>query len=234
MGHTDWIPTKEDELRTFFGHWSEILNDSAKVAAYGWAPTAVAAMLSKINGFEDACVAYDNGKTPGNQLTKTEKTEEAVAEARNFANTSIRFNDKMTSAQKLDMGIRPVSHSHAPKPKPQDHVSFGLFVDGQGHTVTAPYQIMNSDSKSKGSYHGVEVRFWVMPLAAPPPAGPDHSGWRSEVDTGSPWTHKFADDEIGMRLHITMRWENKSAGKRNTNTEDSKGPWSGIQNMVIA
>jgi hypothetical protein len=41
----------------------------------------------------------------------------------------------------------------------------------------------------KGRYHGVEVRFWVLPLDAPTPLTTDDLARHSEVDTATPFAH---------------------------------------------
>jgi hypothetical protein len=152
---------------------------------------------------------------------------------RDLVNQHIRYNPAVTHADLTNMGLPIRDPTHTPKPKPEDHVDFTLSVDAQGHVVRADFHIAGSASRSKGSYHGVESRIWVLPLNEIPPAGPHHPGWRSEVDTATPWKRQFDDDEIGKRLYITMRWENPSVG-RGEDPEASKGPWCAIQSVVIA
>jgi hypothetical protein len=71
----------------------------------------------------------------------------------------------------------------------------------------------------------------VRPLDAAAPESAETDGWRSEVDTATPWAHTFVANEIGRRLYVAMRWENESSGK---DQAAGKGPWSAIKSVVIA
>ncbi|MDR3276481.1 MAG: hypothetical protein LBT11_04630 [Treponema sp.] len=230
---TDWLPTKEQDLVDLVKQWSVTLADTAKQTAFGWAPEDCTAVLGKITDFTDARAGYQADKTPEKRLDKDEAVEAVKEAMRGFANSSIRFNKKMSDAEKLALGIHPKDSTHSPKPKPAEHVAFVLRVDAQGHAVWADYRIAEGAGRGKGPYHGVEIRLWVLPLAESAPVGAEHPGWRSEVDTATPWHHDFAEAEVGMRLHVTMRWENPSVGK-GEDPESSKGPWCAVQSVVIA
>jgi hypothetical protein len=229
------MPKKEADFVKLVGRWDEVLNDTAKVTAYGWDPILVAAVLSKINAFMDAYTAYEADKTALKRDTKVKKMKAVQAEMRTFARTSIRNNTKMTDEEKLDLGVHPETPGyHPPKPKPTDYVTFTLVGDSRSHSARADYYITGSDSKSKAPYHGVEVLYWVQALDDPAPIASDHPGSSSMIDTATPWVKAFLTHDIGKRLYVMMRWENQSAGKKDADPEASKGPWSGIQNMVIA
>jgi hypothetical protein len=121
--------------------------------------------------------------------------------------------------------------NNSPKPDPTDHVAFDFFLDPQNHTVTVKFRIEGSTKRGKGSYHGAEIRLWVLPLDAPAPIDADFPGWQSEVDTASPWSKKFAGADVGKRLWVTMCWENRSSG---ADQQSGKGPWSEIKGVVMA
>ncbi|MDR3311633.1 MAG: hypothetical protein LBS64_00665 [Spirochaetaceae bacterium] len=233
MAQSDWLPRREQGLVDLLVKWVLWLVDTAKRTLFGWDETECEQAADKIKDFTNARETYEADKSPENRLAKDEAKAAALAAMRGFANTSVRFNPKMTDTDRLVLGIHPKDNSHTPKPKPTDHVDFTLSVDAQGHVVRSDFHISGSASRSKGPYHGAEARIWVLPLSESPPPGPHHPGWRSEVDTATPWEHQFDDDEIGKRLYITMRWENPSVGK-GEDPESSKGPWSVIQSVVIA
>jgi hypothetical protein len=109
-------------------------------------------------------------------------------------------------------------------------VAFILSLLPTDHRVIAQFRVAGSTKRGKGSYHGVEIRFWVLPLDASPPQTADDKGWRSEICTKTPWRHTFDADEIGKRLYIAMRWENESVA---SDEEASKGPWSEIESVII-
>ena len=136
-----------------------------------------------------------------------------------------------TPADALAMGFELLDHTHSPRPTPTDHVEFEFALDPESHTARVAYHIAGRKGYGKGTYHGVEVRFWVRPLDAPAPETADAEGWRSEVDTATPWARTFAASEIGQRLYVAMRWENQSSGK---DQAAGKGPWSAIRSIVIS
>ncbi|MDR1220239.1 MAG: hypothetical protein LBK73_11625 [Treponema sp.] len=136
-----------------------------------------------------------------------------------------------TPADAVGMGFELLDHSHSPRPTPTDHVEFEFALDPESHTVRIAYHIEGRKGHGKGSYHGVEVRIWVRPLDAPAPETAETEGWRSEVDTATPWSHTFTAAEIGQRLYVAMRWENQSSGK---DQASGKGPWSAISSVIIS
>jgi hypothetical protein len=232
MARIDWLSIGEQDLVDLTERWAAALGDGAKQTAFGWDVEDCVAVLGKITLFTHGRAAYQGGKTPVRRLDKAEKMKATKKAMRDFANASIRYNDRMTDADKLDLGIHPQS-AGVPRPKPRDHAAFVLRVDAQGHAVWADYRIDGAAGRGKGSYHGVEMRFRVLPLGEGAPVGADHPLWRSEGDTATPWRHDFSEAEVGMRLHVMMRWENASEGK-SQDPESGKGPWSAVQSVVVA
>jgi hypothetical protein len=75
--------------------------------------------LAKIDAFLAAWDAYSDDNATGKCLTKDE-TKEAMTDAmRDFANTSIRYNKRMTEEQKLCYGIGPVDRTYTPAGEPE-------------------------------------------------------------------------------------------------------------------
>jgi hypothetical protein len=228
-GH--WIPEGEQDLVDLLARWDEYLSSASKRTEFGWDVAECSSATLKIGNFLSARLEYHANNSSGNLFIKNAARKAVVAMMRDFANSSIRYNKKMTDADKLYLGIKKRASHNAPQPAPIDHVSFVLRGDAQAHAVWADYRIDGSVGHSKGRYHGVEVRFWTLALDATAPPTADEPAWRSEVDTATPWSHTFGAHEIGMRLYVSMRWENKSVGK---DKNAGKGPWSAIQGIVIA
>jgi hypothetical protein len=209
--------------------WAVILSDTAKGTLFGWDTTECGRVASRIGDFLETLEVYELDDSSRNRLLKDEALAAAKGAMKDFANTSVRFNKKMGEADKEDLGIRTRYRHNTPRPKPADHVDFELSVDAQSHGVAAKYRIEGSTKRGKGDYHGVEIRYWILPLDAPPPASAIAEGWHSVADTASPWEHTFDNpEEIGKRLYVCMCWENNS-----TDSEDDKGPWSAIQGVII-
>jgi hypothetical protein len=227
----DWVPKKEQDLYDLGLKWNEWAGDAAKRTAFGWDSTACSNAILKIGNFISAREAYQVSDTSENLILKNAARKVMKTMMRAFANSYIRFNTKMNEAEKSYMGVHERDDHNTPQPTPTDHVEFTLTVDAQAHSVRADYRIEGEFGHSKRRYHGVEVRFWVLPLDAAAPVTADDLAWRSEVDTATPWAHTFNQNEVGKRLYITMCWENGSIGK---NQIVGKGPWSTVQSVVIA
>jgi hypothetical protein len=227
----DWIPTREQDLDDLLVKWDECLSNSAKRTKYGWDTPTCADLILQIGDYQNAREEYKADDSSAHLIVKNNKKEIVIAAMRRFASSSIRFNPRMTEEEKLDLGVQERDSHNTPQPTPTDHVEFSLRLDVQSHTVWVDYHIAGSKSHSKGRYHGVEVRYWVLPLDAPPLVTAEDPSWRSEVDTSTPWSHTFTTPEIGQRVYIVLRWENSSVG---TDQAAGKGPWSLIQSIVIA
>jgi hypothetical protein len=148
-----------------------------------------------------------------------------------FANSSIRYNKKMTAEEKAVLGILPAKPSSStPKPKPTDLVEFEISTVPSDHRIIARFRISGSIRWGKGHYHAAEIRYWVRPLDAPPPVDANDEGWHSVADTASPWEKVFPGADAGKRLYIRMRWENNVTGE---DDDAGKGPWSIMQNVIV-
>jgi hypothetical protein len=231
MARRDWLPSRETDLVDLVKVWIEWLSDGEKRTNFGWNTEECSVTILKIGDFQSARDNFVSADTTGNRILKDAAKKIMETYMRNFANTSVRFNKKMTQADKLALGIVPRDIHHTPTPDPVESVNFEFKSNPNAHRIIAPYSIADATSRGKGHYHGVEVRFWVLPLTDPAPQSAKHPGWCSEVNTATPWEHTFEENEIGKRLYMMMRWENGSVGR---DQATGRGPWSSIQNVVIA
>jgi hypothetical protein len=167
----DWIPGVEAVLALFLTKWKTWLSDAAKRAAYGWDAAECEALIALIDEFLDALTAYQAYNSSGKLLAKNSAKKAVLAAVRVFANTSVRFNTKMTEAEKAELGIHrdntPTTHP-VPTAKPEVDAA----PSGQGrHTVTAINPATQSKKKPllvKGVAFAHRVR-----TAAEPKADPD-------------------------------------------------------------
>jgi hypothetical protein len=231
--HTDYIPTTDINFNLWFVALVAYVISKCTGATPVWPhiPEAVRLELSaQLDAWNAAWATAQSVPTNVNKREKTRVRTVAEKFVRDFVNQYLRF-PPVTDEDRDVMGIRNRNPHPSTKPAPTDHVEFEFTLDPQSHTIRVSYRIAGSTRRGKGTYHGVEVRFWVLPMDAPVPITANTEGWRSEVDTASPWAHTFDAAEIGQRLYVAMRWENQSAGK---DQSAGKGPWSAIQSVVIA
>jgi hypothetical protein len=230
MSKKDWIPRRELDLVDLIAQWIAALSNTAKQAAFGWDTDKCAFVLLKLEDFLNARREYKIHHTPGKWITKDDAKREAVKAMRSFNNSSVRFNQKMEEEDKLSLGVHESDTKPTPKPDPTDLVDVQFSTLPSDHHVIAKYRIAGSTKRGKGSYHAAEIRYWVQALDAAAPVGADYDGWRSVVNTASPWENVFPGADAGKRLYVIMRWTNAATrGKDNR----GKGPWSAITNIII-
>ncbi|MDR2193227.1 MAG: hypothetical protein LBP19_01990 [Treponema sp.] len=94
MAHSDWMPTREQDLVDLCVPWKAELENPANITAYSWEQADVTAALGKIAAFLTARFAYEVDNSTAKRLDKDETTDAM----RDFANSSIRLNKKMSDA----------------------------------------------------------------------------------------------------------------------------------------
>jgi hypothetical protein len=233
----NYIPRKNEDFHKWLDHFTRYVGAKCLGANPAWAhipADKTDELFAQSDAWCAARLAADETPTASNRHERDRVRKVVEAFVRGFI-ADYLHRDPVTDEEREEAGVPNHGGHHVAKPDPTDHVAFTLRIDAKNHTLWADYHIEGSKSRGKGGYHGVEVRRWLLPLDAPMPASADHPGWISEVDTGTPWGHTYAEGEIGMRAYIAMRWENESVGKGKKKGEDSgKGPWSSIVGLVVA
>jgi hypothetical protein len=220
MKQHDWIPPTEDELVDLQEKWVEDLLKGALQTAYGWNATECAETVGKINTFLTARKAYKEVDSSANRLDKDEKKAKSIEAMRDFANSSIRFNKKMTDAQKLRYGIRvpdDTKTSHGvPAHQPETEVQ--NTKNHFEHRVSAINVDTRTAVKPEDAYG---VRYGWQIEGARPAAGADlpksrFSRWASIVITHTEATK-------GETVYYATCYEN---------AKGDTGPWSPIVEAV--
>ena len=205
--------------------WSENFNANCTStgATYGLSQDENTALSTATGVFKSA---YELCQTPARSKLNTIAKNKAKAALRTLEQSYVarlQAHPAMTDEVRKLYGIPIHDRIRTPQPVPTDHVDFTIEVDATAHIVRCPYRIANSSHRGKGKYHGVEVRYMLLPISEPAPVDPDEFV-RSEVNTASPWEHAFQGGDAGKRAYFIMRWETSTGGK---------GPWSGIQSIVV-
>jgi hypothetical protein len=227
-----WLSGKREEKLAMAFNWLQVLG--RKAAAWG-VPDDV------VNGPEGLAEAAREAAAALAVVLSAARTSVAVArckaQMKTLAATMRRVKRRyftqppLSDEDVVSLGLKPRKAGKTPAPTPADHVAFLLSHIYSDHIVVAAFSISGGMTRGKGSYHGVEVRYWVLPLDARPPATADAPGWRSETWTASPWSHTFDAEDIGRRLYVAMRWVNRSNSKT---ADGGKGPWSAIRSIIIS
>jgi hypothetical protein len=109
MAHSDWVPTREQDLVDLAEKWKAGLSDTAKITAFGWDQTECAEVLGKITAFLTARTAYETDNSTGNRIAKDECPKAAGFWAWEFA------AQPQTPADNSYQQIRGVLQSKTPK-----------------------------------------------------------------------------------------------------------------------
>jgi len=103
----NWMPGKELEIRQLAVKWMGLLASEESVAQFGWGKAEVENMIAEIKRFENALTAFEALDSSSNRKNKDEAKKAVVSVMRDFANSHIRFNRKMSENEKEAFGIKP-------------------------------------------------------------------------------------------------------------------------------
>jgi hypothetical protein len=216
------MPHKLLDLHNLIGTWQSILMDTSKQTAFGWVAAVCAAVAMKIAEYSDAYAEYIADKTHEKRLAKDNKKKAMLAAMRAFANSSIRFNDKMTEADKLVMGIRPRDTVSTPVPAPDIQPETDAVPSGsRRHTVTA----INPQTQTKKRPPFVKGVAFASKLRLPsePKAAAKEMPSVFRKDTVIDFTWEEAD--IGKVADYATAYENEGT---------ERGTWSNVVSVVVA
>ena len=221
----DWIPTREQDLVDLCLKWKPELekaaNSAAYSAGYGWDQTEAAAALGKINAFLTARTDYHADNSTVKRLAKDEAKEEMVDAMRDFANSSIRFNKKMTDAQKLVFGIHPMDKTptHHLPPTSQPDAAVENTPNHFEHKVRALNHATGDSAKPADAYG---VRYAWQVGGEKPASGEALCKTKFSRKTTHIVTHTEADK--GKPAYYAACYEN---------SKGDQGPWSPVVDAII-
>ena len=221
MSKKHFMGSTEADFLLWIENFSE--NCTKTGATYGLSQDEITALTGASGAFKSA---YEICQTPARSKLDTVAKNRAKDTVKTIAQgyvARLQVHPAMTDEVRGRYGIPIHDKTPTPQPSPTDHVDFTIDLDAVAHIVRCPYRIANSSHRGKGLYHGIEVRYTIQPIADAAPVDADEFT-RSEVNTASPWEHTFKGEDVGKRAYFIMRWETSTGGK---------GPWSGIQSIVI-
>ena len=221
MAKRDWLPEREQDLADLCRQWDEILGNSAKVAQYGWEQAEVDKVIIKVVNFLASRREYEDYKTPANRMMKVSAQKEAKAIMREFANTSIRFNKKMTDADRLPLGVHPkdaIPTSHNP-PVSQPDVVVENTRNRFQHKVKTMNRATGKNNKPDDAYG---VRYSWQIGGEKPATGATLSETKFTRKATLIVNHSEADK--GKSVYYAACYEN---------AKGHAGPWSPVEEGVV-
>jgi hypothetical protein len=222
MAHSDWVPTREQDLVDLCQKWKLELEDPSKIATYGWDQTEVTAVLGRITAFLTSRTAYETDNSTTKRLAKDEAKEETVDAMRDFANSSIRFNKKMDDQAKLVMGIHPKDTTPTTHgtPTSQPDTVVENTVNHFEHRVRALNHETGDASKPADAYG---VRYVWQVGGEKPASGADIRG-QTKFSRKTAHIVLHTETDKGKPAYYATCYEN---GKGDT------GPWSPVEEAFI-
>jgi hypothetical protein len=218
----DWIPHGEHGLLDLMNRWYEWMLITGKITAFGWDAAFCAKVVFAIEAFFTARSEYEINKTPENRLTKDEKKEDAVDLMRDFANAAIRFNQKMTDADKLYMGIHQTDTTHTTHPAPTSQPDTDVIPtrNHYEHLLRAMNHTTGGTSKPADAYG---VRYAWQVAGEKPASGEDLAKSKFTRKTSLVVSHGEADK--GKTAYYATCYEN---------SKGDQGTWSPVIEAIIA
>jgi hypothetical protein len=215
MSHGDWIPGREHELAALIAIWQTRLSTPAMQTAYGWPAAECAATIATFTAFNNALTAYAAAPTKGNHDLKEEARTVAIAAMRKFANAQIRYNAKMNTSQREELGIFPRDPEPTPVPVPDFAPESIAELDPQTPgIVTIRYR--------RPKPPGVAMAEAAFGISATPVESAEQLTER-ESFSHNPLRLTFGAAHKGGKLYFALRWR----------TLKGAGPWSAVREVTV-
>ncbi|MDR0421992.1 MAG: hypothetical protein LBH72_03150 [Proteiniphilum sp.] len=221
MSRRQSIPVKDAD----FNMAQRIIAETASINRTQWVLDSTwldDELLPHKTKWEEAWEVYENPatRTPSITFAKTEQRK-AYEKLLRLLVKNLQSNTRVTPDELRSMGIVVPSPDRKPSPVADQAPDADVDTSVIGRLSIRFFEKGRRHKKGKpDGQHGAEIR-WS--LSETPP-----TRWEelihSEIDTNSPFTLQFENDQRGKTVYFALRWEN---------TRGKKGPWSEIQNAII-
>jgi hypothetical protein len=133
----------------------------------------------------------------------------------------LAHNPDVTEKDHDDLGLPNYKTTRTPAPVADEAPDFDVNTSVIGHIIIAFFEKGSNHKKAKPvGQHCVEIG-WAQ---SDTPVTRWDELTHSNVDTNSPFTLSFENDQRGKTIYFALRWEN---------TRGDKGPWSTITSAII-
>jgi hypothetical protein len=215
------IPTKDADFNTA----QNIISNMASVNRTQWfldSPWLDNELMPQKTKWDEAWVAYENPATRNPSITFAKNEQrKAYEKLLRLLVKNLQSNIHVTPDDLRSMGITIPSSDKTPAPVADKSPDVDVDTSTIGRLIIHFFEKGSHHKKGKpAGQHGAEIR-WTF--SDTPPTRWDEL-FHSEIDTNSPFTLVFENDQRGKTVYFALRWEN---------TRGEKGPWSEIQNAII-
>jgi hypothetical protein len=221
MKSIDFIPTTEAQFYTWQGTLLSYI--SSRAGLWGITEAEWTALTALQTDYQTKyAIAIDPAtRTAAAVQAKNEAHDAFVKAIRLLVKSHITYNLVVTNNDRNKMGLPIHKTTRTPAPVAEEAPEADVNTSVIGHVKIGFYEKGSDHKKAKPpGQHCVEIG-WVksdVPITR----------WEdlihSNVDTNSPFTLSFENDQRGKTIYFALRWEN---------TRGEKGPWSEIRSAVI-
>jgi hypothetical protein len=218
----DWIPAALLAFIALIKRWDIWLSDPAKIAAFGWDQATCVRIVLEIGEFLAALEVYELDKTHEKCDAMNKKMKVLKTSMRGFANSSIRYNDKMTEEDKLYLGIRPRDMIPTTDPKPSLRPETDALPTGRRqHTVTA----IDPETKNKKKPPFVKGVAFAHRLRLPGEPKAKAEEMPSVFKKKTVLDFLWEEADVGKVADYATAYENE---------DTDRGPWSDVVSLTVA
>ena len=216
---TSFIPTGDAK----FNDWQGNLFTKLQQNATKWGiPAARMAELEVLKTeFENRhAIAEDPAtRTRAAIVMKNEARKAYEAAIRSLLKGYVTYNPAVTDEDRINMGLPIHKTSRTSVPVPATYPEY--TVETSLRQITIHFRDAGKDSKAKPAGVGGALIRWDI-LDTPPTKAADLLN--SVLDTASPYTLKFTENQRGNRVYFALAWQN---------TKGEVGPWSEIGMAIV-
>jgi hypothetical protein len=220
MNNPDFIPRKDRKCADWIKNFIDYV--SGNYAGWG-VPQETFDGVTVLA--EDFLAKYLVANIPA---TRTSPAVIAKIEARRAVEKSVRtmikayiaYNAKITDADRIGMGLPIYKTTRTPVPVPTTYPRFDVDTSIIRHLTVHFYDEGSRRKAKPAGVHGCEIRWDIRDA---PPATMDDL-LRSALDTRTPFTLGFEENQRGKTVWLCLCWEN---------TTGAKGPWSEMVSAII-
>jgi hypothetical protein len=219
----DFVPESD---RNFLGWLSFLLSyvsSDGRLARFGIPEEDFNRLHAEIIDFEEKLRTANNPETRTKAAVQAKNDSRKVVEkdGRMFIKRFIDLNPQVTNADRDGMGLPIYKTGRTPAPIATDPPDAEVDTSHIGRLNILFYEKGHKHRKGKpAGQHGAEIA-WIQ--RDTPPTRWDEL-LHSNIDTNSPFTLVFENDQRGKTVYFALRWEN---------TRGEKGPWSDIMSAII-
>ena len=216
---TDFIPRADSS----FNDWQKPLVVSLKTNATSWGiPTStITAIETEQAEFENRYETAENPatRTKAAVTTKTEARKKFEGTLRTTIKAYVTYNPAVTDEERINMGLPIHKTTRTAVAVPTTFPEY--TVETALRQVTIRFRDAAAGSKAKpAGVNGALIRWDI--LDTPPEKA--IALLNSTLDTASPYTLTFTENQRGKRVYFALAWQN---------TKGEIGPWSEIGMAIV-